>query len=325
MKPTTISVLLSRTACIAFVALALSSSCLSQNVELEPVLFDNDFQPIPLPLNVEPGLNLDILQRQFGPRWHSMFSQIPNDFARFGNLTISTQSVPTIASLGLLTISLVATDHHSYRSTRRLYKESDSFHEFSDYAVTLGDGRLHAGIAALFAGYGLFADDSRALRTASQTVEAFLATGITVQLLKRITGRESPICATRNSGRWKFMPHPSTYEKNQPSYYAYPSGHISTAMATLTVIAENYPRQLWIKPVGYTMIGALGVGLVSKGMHWYSDLPLGIALGYVFGKTIANPESSEIAESSNDGGIKVSLTPSFDAQGGSGVRFAVNF
>ena len=325
MKLTTISAILPRTLCIAFVALAITSSCLSQNVELNPVLFDNDFLPMPLPLNVEPGLNLDILRQQIGTRWHTMFSQIPNDFARFGDLTVSTQSIPTIASLGLLTISLMETDHHSYRSTRHLYKESDTFHEFSDYAVTLGDGRLHAGIALAFAGYGLIADDSRALRTASQTVEAFLATGITVQLLKRISGRESPICATRNSGRWKFMPHPGTYEKNQPSYYAYPSGHISTAMATLTVIADNYPRQTWIKPVGYTMIGALGVGLVAKGMHWYSDLPLGLALGYVFGKTVTHPDTSDIPEASNDGGVKVSLTPSFDALGGSGVRFAVNF
>ncbi|MCX6144824.1 MAG: phosphatase PAP2 family protein [Ignavibacteriales bacterium] len=325
MKLTTISVIVFRTFCVVFAVSAISSSSLSQNRELEPVLFDNDFRPIALPLNMEPGLNIDILRQQIGPRWHTMFSQIPNDFARFGNLTVSTQSIPTVASLGLLTISLMETDHHSYRSTRVLYRRSATFHEFSDYAVTLGDGRLHAGIAVAFAGYGLIADDSRALRTASQTVEAFLATGITVQILKRISGRESPICATRNSGRWKFMPHPGTYEKNQPSYYAYPSGHISTAMATLTVIAENYPRQSWIKPVGYTLIGALGVGLVAKGMHWYSDLPLGIALGYVFGKTIANPESSEIAEVSNDGGIKVSVTPSFDPQGGSGVRLAVNF
>ena len=121
------------------------------------------------------------------------------------------------------------------------------------------------------------------------------------------------------------MPHPSTYEKNQPSYYAYPSGHISTAMATLTVIAENYPQQSWIKPVGYSMIGALGIGLVGKGMHWFSDLPLGIALGYILGKTAVNPEETEIAEGPNNGGMKVSVTPSFDAQGGSGVRFAVNF
>ena len=325
MKLTTISRIVARALCVVFAVLAISSSCLSQNVELDPVLFDNDLQPMPLPLIMQPGLNLDILKQQIVPRWHSMFSQIPNDFARFGNLTVSAQSVPTIASLGLLTISLIETDHRSYRSTRHRYRESETFHEFSDYAVALGDGRLHAGIAAAFAGYGLITDDSRALRTASQTVEAFLATGLTVQLLKRITGRESPICATRNKGRWKFFPHPGTYEKNQPSFYAYPSGHISTAMATLTVIAENYPRQTWIKPVGYTMIGALGVGLVAKGMHWYSDLPLGIALGYVFGRTVANPEASEISEVSNDGSVRISITPSFDAQGGSGVRLAVNF
>jgi membrane-associated phospholipid phosphatase len=325
MKLTTISVFVFRTFCVVFAVSAISSSCLSQNKELEPVLFDNDFQPMPLILTVQPELNIDILHRQIIPRWYAMFSEIPQDFARFGSLTVSARSIPTIASLGLLTISLMQTDHQSYRATRHLYKESKSFNEFSDYAVILGDGRLHAGIVAAFAGYGLIADDSRALRTASQTVEAFLATGITVQLLKRISGRESPICATRNSGRWKFMPHPSTYEKNQPSYYAYPSGHISTAMATLTVIADNYPRQTWIKPVGYTMIGALGVGLVAKGMHWYSDLPLGLALGYIFGKTVTHPDTSDIPEVSNDGGVKVSVTPSFDAQGGSGVRLAVNF
>jgi hypothetical protein len=325
MKLITISVIVIRTCCVVFALSVLSNLCLSQNRELEPVLFDNDFPQLPLILTVQPGVNADILRQQILPSWHAMFSEIPEDFARFGNISVSTKSVPTVASLGLLTISLISTDQKSYRSTRHMYKESAAFHEFSDYAVALGDGRLHAGIAAAFAGYGLIADDSRALRTASQTVEAFLATGITVQLLKRISGRESPICATHSSGRWKFMPHPSTYEKDQPSYYAYPSGHISTAMATLTVIAENYPRQTWIRPVGYTMIGALGVGLVSKGMHWYSDLPLGIALGYIFGKTAVNPEGSDTAEDSNDNGVKVSVTPSFDAQGGSGVRLAVNF
>jgi hypothetical protein len=311
--------------CTVFALAAISTSCLSQSAELDPVLFDHEVLPIPLLMSVQPGFNVDLLRHEMIPTWHSMFTQIPSDFARFGNLTMNTHSIPTIASLGLLTLSLMETDHHSYHSTRRLYKESDSFREFSDYAVTLGDGRLHAGIAVAFAGFGLIENDSRALKTASETVEAFLATGITVQLLKRISGRESPICATRNSGRWKFLPHPSTYEKNQPSYYAYPSGHISTAMATLTVIAENYPRQSWIKPVGYTMIGALGVGLVAKGMHWYSDLPLGIALGYIFGKTVANPEVTELSETSNDGSVKVSVNPSFDALGGSGVRFAVNF
>lgn len=325
MKLTTISLIGARALCIVFAVSVISSSCLSQNAELDPVLFDNDLQQTPLPSSAQPVLNLDILQQQMVPRWHSMFSQIPNDFARFGNLTMSMQSVPTIAGLGLLTISLIETDHRSYRSTRVLYRESAVFRGFSNDAVALGDGRLHAGIAAAFAGYGLIADDSKALRTASETVEAFLATGITVQLLKRVTGRESPICATQSHGRWKFFPQLSMYQKHQASYYAYPSGHISTAMATLTILADNYPSQTWIKPVGYTMVGGLGVGLVAKGMHWYSDLPLGIALGYVLGKTAAHPEAPEASDVPHDGGVKVSVTPSFDSLGGSGVRFALNF
>ena len=325
MKLTSVSVIATRALCALFVVVTISTSCLSQNSELEPVLFDNDLLSMHVPLVLEPNLNLDVLQHQASPRWFSMFSQIPNDFARMGSLTVRSESVPTLAGLGLLTISLMQTDHNSYRSTRHFYRQSESFNEFSDYAVLLGDGRLHAGIIAAFAGYGLIGGDSRALRTASQTVEAFLATGLTVQLLKRVTGRESPICATQNHGRWKFFPKPSAYEKNQPSYYAYPSGHISTAMATLTVIADNYPEVRWLRPVGYSMIGALGVGLVAKGMHWYSDLPLGIAIGYLFGKTVTTPEGSDTSKASNDGGPHFMLTPSFDSQGGSGVRLAVNF
>ena len=325
MKLTTVSLIATRTLGVLFIVLTISATCLSQNVELDPVLFDIDLQSPHLPLSLEPSLNTDVLQRQASPRWFSMFSQIPNDFARLGSLATRSESIPTIAELGLLTISLIQTDRNSYRSTRHFYRQSESFHEFSDYAVTLGDGRLHAGIIAAFAGYGLIGNDSRALRTASQTVEAFLATGLTVQLLKRISGRESPVCATTDRGRWKPLPKLSAYQKNQASYYAYPSGHISTAMATLTVIADNYPEVRWLRPAGYTMIGALGVGLVAKGMHWYSDLPLGIAIGYLFGKTVSTPEGADTSKASNDSGPQFMLTPSFDSQGGSGVRLAVNF
>jgi hypothetical protein len=96
-------------------------------------------------------------------------------------------------------------------------------------------------------------------------------------------------------------------------------------MATLTVVAENYPEQRWIRPVGYTLVGALGIGLVAKGMHWYSDLPAGIALGYIFGKVAANRELPDLVRSLKDGGMQVSVAPAFDTQGGSGIQLAVTF
>jgi membrane-associated phospholipid phosphatase len=259
------------------------------------------------------------------PRWYSMFSQLPSDWSRGAGMVIKSENIPSIVGIGVVTFGLMRTDNSTWLATRRLYRSSGTFHDAAGYAVALGDGKLHLAIAGMFAGYGWLFDDSRALRTAGQTMEAFLATGLTVQVLKRVTGRESPIAATHHSGRWKFFPHPSSYQKHQASYYAFPSGHISTAMGTLTVIAENYPEERWIKPVGYTLVGALGVGLVSKGMHWYSDLPLGVAIGYLFGKLAAHPEVTPFAASAKDPGVSFVVAPGLDGQGGGRLSLAVGF
>jgi hypothetical protein len=315
-----------RISLIAFLVIALTHTCTSQQAEQEPVVFDDDLQQISVSLPLEQTLKLDILNHQGSTPWYSMFTQLPNDWTRSATLSLRSESVPAIAGIGVLTYSLMRTDHETWRGTRRLYRESATFKGFSDCSVALGDGRLHLGIATAFAGYGWLWDDPKALRVASQTIEAFLATGITVQLMKRVTGRESPAAATTyQSGRWKFCPTPQQYAKHPTSYYAFPSGHISTTMATVTVLAENYPQERWIKPVGYTLIGALGVGLVAKGMHWYSDLPLGLALGYLFGKVTANPSIPDLVKGSDEKGVGISVTPLVDGQGGGGIRLAMAF
>lgn len=319
------SPLLVRTSMVVLLALAAVCTCLSQQFEMQKVFLDDELQQLDLGKNVEPSLNLDALNQQPTLRWHSMITELPNNWSRSAGLSVRSESISSLAGVGVLTFSLLRTDNETWRATRRLYRNSSTFNDFSNCAVALGDGRLHLGIATAFAGYGWLMGDSKALRVASQTIEAFLATGITVQVLKRVSGRESPIEATHHTGRWKFFPNMEQYQKHQASYYAYPSGHISTAMATLTVIAENYPDQQWIKPVGYTLIGALGVGLVAKGMHWYSDLPAGIALGYLFGKVSANPSLPEFVKAPHEKGIEFSVIPIVDGQGGGGIHFAMAF
>ncbi len=315
-----------RSSLIVFLVIVLAQACMSQQEEQEPVCFDDAIQQTILSLPIEPSLSLDILSRQETRRWYSMFTQLPNNWARSASISLRAESIPALASLGVLTYSLLRTDNETWRGTRRLYRTSATFNELSNYTVALGDGRLHLGIATAFAGYGWLWNDPKALRVASQTVEAFLASGITVQILKRVTGRESPAAATSHrTGRWKFFPRPNQYDKHPPSFYAFPSGHISTTMATLTVIAENYPQERWLKPVGYTLIGALGVGLVAKGMHWYSDLPMGIALGYLFGKVAANPSIPHFVKGPNEKGVDISVTPLIDGQGGGGIHLAMAF
>ena len=148
----------------------------------------------------------------------------------------------------------------------------------------LGDGWTHLAVASSFWVYGGIKKDNRALRTSSQLGEAIFSTGLVVQVTKRLTGRQSPYVATQARGEWNLFPSYSTYQHFVPNYDAYPTGHLATAMATVTVIAENYPEYRFVRPVGYSLMGLLGYAMLNNGVHWASDYPVGIALGYAFAK-----------------------------------------
>ncbi|GAC1374780.1 MAG: hypothetical protein NVS3B25_15030 [Hymenobacter sp.] len=148
----------------------------------------------------------------------------------------------------------------------------------------LGDGWTHLAVASSFWIYGGLRKDNRALQTSSQLGEAIFSTGLVVQTLKRLTGRQSPYVATQDRGEWHLFPSYSRYQSFVPNYDAFPTGHLATAMATVTVMAENYPEYHFIRPLGYSLMGLLGYSMLNNGVHWASDYPLGIALGYAFAK-----------------------------------------
>jgi len=148
----------------------------------------------------------------------------------------------------------------------------------------LGDGWTHLAVASSFWVYGGIKKDNRALQTSSQLGEAIFSTGLVVQALKRLTGRQSPYVATKDRGEWHLFPSYNTYQNFVPNYDAFPTGHLATAMATVTVIADNYPEYRFIRPLGYSLMGLLGYSMLNNGVHWASDYPIGIALGYAFGK-----------------------------------------
>lgn len=135
--------------------------------------------------------------------------------------------------------------------------------------------------------YGKIAHNKRAVQTSADLMEAFLTSGITVQLLKRITGRQAPSKATIRGGKWQPFPSFSKYQHDITNYDAFPSGHLATMMATVTVLAENYPEKKWIKPVGYSLIGLTAWAMLNNKVHWASDFPLGLGIGYLSGKIAA--------------------------------------
>jgi len=148
----------------------------------------------------------------------------------------------------------------------------------------LGDGITHLSVSGGIWLYGTIEHDWRAQQTGAQLVEAIGTTGTVIQILKHSTGRECASVATAPGGKWRFFPNLTDYGKHVPKYDAYPTGHLATAMATVTIIADNYPEKTWIRPFGYTLMTLCGYAMVNNGVHWASDYPLGISIGYTMAK-----------------------------------------
>ena len=241
------------------------------------------------------------------PKWHSMISNLPSDCYGWSKKYVSGNYILPITLLAASTAFLVVTDDISYRESDKFYNRTQFNKSLSDFFTEFGDGRTQFILAGGFGLYGFVGGNNRALRTGSQIVEAVLSAGFAVQILKHITGRESPFVRTSSTGIWRFFPNQIQYHKHVPHYDAFPSGHIATSVATFVVIQENYPEQKWITPVSCALSGLICFGMVNKGIHWYSDYPLGIAMGYTFGKMVS--ANLRPLESTENGGL--SLLPIF--------------
>lgn len=247
--------------------------------------------------------------------WYQMFTQAPSDYYNFLKHSFNTEEIPTLINLAILTGSLMSIDQTGWKFQHTLYKRSGFDRKSSDIAIQLGNGKYQICIAALFALQGTVFQDEKSLKTASNIVETALSTGLFVQVLKRITGRESPVASTESGGDWEPLPSIKQYQKNQPRYYSFPSGHLSTAAAVMTVIANNYPDEKWLKPVGYSLLGILGFSLVNEGMHWYSDLPLAYFIGYTFGNIVVPSDSPSNQNEESILSKHLLFTPSLNING----------
>ncbi len=153
---------------------------------------------------------------------------------------------------------------------------------------SIGEGSTSLLICAGLYLHGVVSKDNKSRHVSGQLMQSLLALGITTQLLKRISGRESPFVATANGGKWTPLPNPVKYQSKVPSYDAFPSGHLATMMATTTVLSMNYPHKKWIKPVGYGLMTLVSFAMINNGVHWASDYPLALGVGYIFGKVSVN-------------------------------------
>lgn len=153
----------------------------------------------------------------------------------------------------------------------------------------LGDGWTHTFIAGGFLASGYLRDNNRAFNTGMEIIQGMMLSTTVNQLFKRSFGRQSPNQKSEPRGAWTPFPSVAAYQARTAEYDAMPSGHIMTATMTFTVIRENYPEyDSYLLPLEVVYLSALAYGMVNNGVHWASDYPLGIGMGYVFGKGAAS-------------------------------------
>ncbi len=144
----------------------------------------------------------------------------------------------------------------------------------------IGDGWTQGLTAASFAIYGSMNNDNRGMQTGSQIMNSLLSGSIPTQVIKRATGREDPYRTTEYRGKWKFFSH--RYDEDVSAHDAVPSGHLMAVTSTLTINDSNYPEyRNIIRPLGITLMTLVSFQMINLGVHWISDYPLGMGIGYV--------------------------------------------
>lgn len=249
-------------------------------------------------------------------RFKQLFTEIPDTSMRTLKTSFSKEAIPAwgvvLGTTGLLyhydeqiysdlqkrgrdwrignednTASVITVSGHEIL---RLPTDTGSFMYF------LGDGWMHAGIATGFVATGQLQDNNHTFNTGMMIFHGMVVSTIFNQTLKRSFGRESPEVSTSERGSWNLFPSFNDYNSKTASYDAMPSGHVMTATLTFTILAERYPDHTHIiYPLAGVWVTALGFQMVNNGVHWASDYPLGIAMGYVIGKM-----STQMDQTDND-------------------------
>jgi len=275
------------------------------------------------------------------------FKYIPSDLVNLGKASFSKKNLPGLAAILAGSAILMTIDQPAINAAKQFgrYINLDATRKYKtvikanvcneridilELPQNLNSTMYFIGerwptlfTATCLKGYGLLKNDYRARRTSSQLTEAFLTTTIATQFLKQITGRESPFRATRSGGDWHLLP--SHYHDDQTRYDAFPSGHMALTMATITILSGNYPEYKYIKPIGYTLMGLMGYSMLNNEVHWISDFPLGIAIGYTCGKIALSNNHQVISKKRASAGRSSSLIPMYLGQGGIGLSYHATF
>jgi membrane-associated phospholipid phosphatase len=206
----------------------------------------------------------------------------------------------------LMTVVMFQYDQQIYDDLYRWKMRNPSVEKISPIITNLGDGSLSMGLFGGFIGYGLIFKDTKACEVGKIGLESFLLTGVTVQLLKNLCGRERPSDATQPGGFWHgpfaYLDNHKRGNRGLAAFDSFPSGHTATVFAAATTISDFYTES-WVSYTCYSLASLTAISRITESTHWISDCFVGAIIGY-FG--------TRLVEKWNYGSGDIKLLPKAD-------------
>jgi membrane-associated phospholipid phosphatase len=138
--------------------------------------------------------------------------------------------------------------------------------------------------------------NQKGVQTSLLATQAMITSGIWVQIIKQLTGRERPMVAYINSkaggGQWNgpFAQFDQDLAVKEPglSFDSFPSGHTAAAFSIASVFASQYSDTKAIPVISYSVATLVGISRLTEHRHWASDVFAGAFIGYLCGKEVVS-------------------------------------
>jgi hypothetical protein len=136
--------------------------------------------------------------------------------------------------------------------------------------------------------------NEKGVQTSLLATQAMITSGVWVNIIKILTGRERPIAdytfSKSEGGAWygPFAAWDQDLANRKPvsSFDAFPSGHTATAFSIATVFATQYKDIKAIPVICYSAATLVGISRLTEHEHWASDVFVGGIIGYLCGKQV---------------------------------------
>jgi len=175
------------------------------------------------------------------------------------------------------TAVLYSFDAESSRFFKRQDKNAPRV--LKDFGRYFGAPQNNYLLSAGIYGVGLFTRNEKLRHTGVLLIASATAAGFIQSLSKTIVGRARP---TAGEGRSTFKPFSS-----EGAFHSFPSGHSVLSFTTAHAIARQFDNK-WVKG-GIYAVGLISpLSRLSSGVHWLTDVTLGVLLSVVIVDSIDN-------------------------------------